>query len=102
LAEGKHHAVPHRRLYMDEDSWFAAYSDAWDDQGRLWKFSHGTMYLVADLPAVVLGSEFIYDLIDGGYIYAFAFNDQTIQFKQTPPHKPSDFSAETLASIGQR
>jgi Protein of unknown function (DUF1329) len=102
LAEGKHHAVPHRRLYMDEDSWFAVYSDAWDDQGRLWKFSHGTMYLVPDLPAVVLGSEFIYDLIDGGYIYAFAFNDQTIQFKQTPPHKPSDFSAETLASIGQR
>jgi Protein of unknown function (DUF1329) len=102
LADGQHHAAPHRRLYIDEDTWFAAYCDAWDDQGRLWKFSHGTMYLVPDLPAVVLGSEFIYDLLDGGYIYAFAFNGQPEQFKLTPPHKPSDFTPEALAAIGQR
>jgi len=102
LAAGEHHAVPHRRLYLDEDSWFAAYSDAWDDEGRLWKFSHGTMYLVPDLPAVVLGSEFIYDLIGGGYIFAFAFNDQPVQFKLTAPHKPSDFTPEMLAAVGER
>jgi hypothetical protein len=102
LADGQHHAVPHRRLYIDEDSWFAAYCDAWDDQGRLWKFSHGTMYLVPDLPAVVLGSEFIYDLLDGGYIFAFAFNGEAEQLKLTPPHKPSDFTPDALAAIGQR
>jgi hypothetical protein len=102
LAEGQHHAVPHRRLYIDEDSWFAVYSDAWDDQGRLWKFSHGTMYLVPDLPAVVLGSEFIYDLLGGGYIFTFAFNDQPVQFKLTEPHKPSDFTPEMLAAVGKR
>jgi hypothetical protein len=102
LAPGKHDAVPHRRLYLDEDTWFAVYSDAWDDEGRLWKFSHGTMYLVPDLPAVVLGSQFIYDLIGGGYIFAFAFNDQPVQFKLTPPHKPSDFTPEALAATGER
>jgi hypothetical protein len=102
LAEGQHHAVPHRRLYVDEDSWFAVYGDAWDDQGRLWKFSHGTMYLMPDLPAIVLGSEFVYDLLGGGYVYAFAFNDQPGQFKLTPPHKASDFTPEALASVGDR
>ena len=102
LAEGAHHAVPHRRLYVDEDTWFAVYSDAWDDEGRLWKFSHGTMYVIPDLPAVVLGSEFVYDLIGGGYLYAFAFNDQPEQFKLTAPHKPSDFTPETLSAIGNR
>jgi hypothetical protein len=102
LAEGKHHAVPHRRLYVDEDSWFAVYSDAWDDQGRLWKFSHGTMYLVPELPAIVLASQFTYDLIGGGYIYAFAFNDKPVQFTLTAPHKASDFTSDILASTGQR
>jgi|SRR5580658_585467 hypothetical protein len=102
LADGKHHAAPHRRLYLDEDSWFAVYSDAWDDQGRLWKFSHGTMYLVPDLPAIVLGSEFIYDLLGGGYIYAFAFNDQPVQFKLTAPHSPSEFTSDMLAATGER
>jgi hypothetical protein len=98
LAAGKHHLVPHRRFYVDEDTWFAVYCDAWDADGRLWKFSHGTMYLVPDLPAVVLGSEAIYDLEDGGYVLAFAFNDVPRQFVLTPPHSPTAFSPETLAA----
>ena len=46
LASGQHHLVAHRRLYLDEDSWFAVCADGWDGEGRLWKFSHGTMPLV--------------------------------------------------------
>lgn len=102
LAPEKHHLVPHRRFYMDEDTWFAVYCDAWDADGRLWKFSHGTMYLVPDLPAVVLGSEFIYDLQGGAYVLAFTFNDEPVQFKLTSPHSPSEFAPETLAAEGVR
>jgi hypothetical protein len=102
LALGKHHLVPHRRLYLDEDSWFAVYSDQWDADGKLWKFSHGTMYLVADLPAVVLASEFIYDLQAGGYVFAFAFNNERDPFKLVPPHSAHDFAPETLATEGVR
>jgi hypothetical protein len=102
LAGGKHHVAPHRRLYIDEDTWFAVYSDAWDAHGHLWKFSHGTMYLVPDLPAVVLGSQIIYDLLGGGYILGFTFNNEAVQFKVTEPHKPNDFSPETLAATGER
>jgi hypothetical protein len=102
LIDGERHTVPHRRLYLDEDTWLAIYGDSWDADGHLWKFSHGTMYLVPDLPAVILGSQFIYDLQGGGYILAFAFNDEKIQFRLTAPHKPSEFSPETLAATGQR
>ena len=102
LAPGKRHLTPHRRFYVDEDTWFAVYADAWDADGRLWKFSHGTMYLVPDLPAVVLGSEFIYDLQGGGYVFAFAFNNQRTSFTLTPPHNASDFAPETLAAQGTR
>jgi hypothetical protein len=102
LAAGKHHLAPHRRLYIDEDTWFVVYCDAWDADGRLWKFSHATMYLVPDLPAVVPASQFIYDLQGGGYVLAFVFNDETVQYKPTPPHRESDFSPETLAAEGVR
>jgi hypothetical protein len=102
LAPGKRHLVPHRRLYLDEDTWFAVYSDQWDADGRLWKFSHGTMYLVPDLPAVVLASEFIYDLEAGGYVFAFAFNNEREPYKIVPPHGPREFAPETLAAEGVR
>ena len=98
LAPGKHHLVPHRRLYLDEDSWFAAYADGWDAEGKLWKFSHGTLPLIAELPAVVLGSQVTYDLEAGGYFVGFSFNEEPAGFKPTPPHDASVFSPETLAS----
>ncbi len=98
LAPGKSHLVPHRRLYLDEDSWFAVYADCWDAEGRLWKFSHATMPLIADLPAVVLGSQLTYDLQSGGYFIGFTFNDEQSGFKTTPMHDPSLFTPESLGS----
>lgn len=102
LAPGKRHLAPHRRFYVDEDTWFIVYCDAWDDEGRLWKFSQALMYVVPDLPAVVPASQFVYDLIGGGYVLAFAFNDEAVQYKLTPPHRESEYSPETLAAEGVR
>jgi hypothetical protein len=102
LARAKHHVVPKRRLYIDEDTWFAVYSDSWDDEGQLWKFGHGTMYLVPDLPAVVLGSQFVYDLILGGYVYGFAFNDEPAQYKITAPHSEAAFTPAAFAAQAVR
>jgi Protein of unknown function (DUF1329) len=102
LAAGKRHLAPHRRFYVDEDTWFIVYCDAWDGDGRLWKFSHATMYLAADLPAVVPASQFVYDLIGGGYLLAFCFNDEAVQYKPTQPHQDSDYSPDTLAAEGVR
>jgi hypothetical protein len=102
LAPGKHHVAPHRRLYLDEDTWFAVYSDSWDEDGKLWKFGQGTMYLMPDVPAVILGSQFVYDFDLGGYVYAFAFNDQTDPYKITAPHPASVFTPEALAAKSVR
>lgn len=102
LAPGKRHLAPHRRLYFDEDTWFAVYCDAWDEDGHLWKFSQGTMYLVPDLPAVVLAGNLTYDLEQGGYVLALSFNDAPVQFKLMKPHDAAAFSPETLAAEGVR
>lgn len=96
LAEGKSHIAPRRRLYIDEDTWLAVYSESWDEDGRLWKVAHGTMYLMPDVPAVVLGSQFVYDLILGGYVLGFAFNDEDEHYKVTPPHPATMLAPEAL------
>jgi hypothetical protein len=102
LAPGQHHVAPRRRLYLDEDTWLAIYAESWDETGNLWKFAHGTMYLMPDVPAVILGSQFVYDLDLGGYVFAFAFNDEPDGYKITLPHPASIFTPEALAAQAVR
>ena len=39
------------------------------------------MYLMPEVPAVILGSQFVYDFELGGYVYSFAFNDETVRLQ---------------------
>jgi hypothetical protein len=100
LAQGKHHIAPRRRLYIDEDTWLAVYSDSWDEDGKLWKFGQGTMYTMPEVPAVILGSQFVYDFDLGGYVYGFVFDDGA--YKVTAPHPASVFSPDALAAQSTR
>jgi hypothetical protein len=102
LASGAHDIVAHRRLYLDEDSWMAVYSDSWDEAGRLWKFGQGTMYLMPDVPAIVVGSQFVYDLQLGGYAFGFAFNGEPSAYKVTAPHPATLFTPESLSARSVR
>lgn len=102
LAEGQHDIVARRRLYLDEDTWFAVYSDAWDEQGRLWKFGHATMYLMPEVPAVILGSQFTYDFELSGYVYSFAFNGESSAYRLTEPHPETLFTPYSLSANSDR
>ena len=102
LAAGEHDIVSHRRLYLDEDSWMAVYSDSWDEAGRLWKFGQATMYLMPDVPAIIVGSQFVYDLQLGGYAYGFAFNDEASAYKVTAPHPATLFTPDSLSARSVR
>lgn len=98
LAPGAHDVVPRRRLYLDEDTWMAVYADGWDEGGKLWKFGQATMYLMPDVPAVVIGSQFVHDFELGGYAFTFAFNDAPQHYQLTSPHPATYFSPEALAA----
>ena len=102
LAPGKHHIVPKRRLYIDEDTWLAVYGDSWDDSGKYWKFGEATMYLMPDVPATIIGSQFVYDLELGGYVMGFAFNDARGGYRITLPHPQSLFTPQSLAATAVR
>jgi hypothetical protein len=98
LAPGKHHVAPRRRLYVDEDTWMVVYSEAWDDSGRLWKFSHATMMTLPDVPATIIGGQFVYDLLEGGYVYDFALGGSGDYLRVTAPHPARVFEADALAA----
>jgi len=98
LAPGQHHVAPRRRLYMDEDSWLVVYSEAWDEDGKLWKFGHATMTLRPEIPAVITGGQFMYDLLQGGYCYDFSFGGADGYYRVTAMHEARLFSADALAS----
>jgi hypothetical protein len=102
LAPGAHHVAPRRRLYFDEDTWLALYSEAWDEDGHLWKFGHATMTLRPEIPAVISGGQFMYDLLQGGYCFDFTFGGAQGYYRVTKPHDPSRFSADTVAAEALR
>lgn len=101
LAAGKHHIVPRRRLYIDEDTWLAVYSEEWDETGRLWKFGHATMMAIPDVPVVFGGSRFLYDLVSGGYCYDFVVSSPG-DYRVTGMHSPDIFSPDALAADSLR
>ena len=100
LAPGRHHVAPRRRLYLDEDTWLAVYSEGWDEDGKLWKFAHATMMAMPSVPAVIGGSEFFYDLLLGGYCYDFVFSPGA--YRLTPMHSADTFGPEAMAADSLR
>ena len=98
LAPGKSHVAPRRRLMIDEDTWLAVYAEAWDESGRLWKFSEATMMTLPELPATIIGGQFVYDLLQGGYVYDFALGGPGDYLRITTPHPSRAFDADALAA----
>ncbi len=101
LAPGKHHVVPRRRLYLDEDTWLAVYSEEWDEDGHLWKFGQATMMALPDIPAVIGGSRFTYDLIQGGYCYDFVLSPPG-WYRVTGLHPSDVFTPDAMAADSLR
>ena len=102
LAAGKHHVAPRRRLFIDEDTWLVVYSEAWDEDGKLWKFGQATMTLRPEIPAVITGAQFMYDLLQGGYCYDFTFGGAGGFYRVTDMHRPEMFDADALAAEALR
>jgi len=70
LAAGKHHQLPHRRLYLDEDSWAAVASEDYDADGKLSRIGQAFNYMAPALPALISDTEIVYDTHGAGYCLA--------------------------------
>ncbi len=54
LHPGRRNILPHRRFYVDEDSWLCLVTDEYDAAGNFWRTSQAYATLRPDLPGVVM------------------------------------------------
>jgi hypothetical protein len=72
LHPGQRHVVPHRRFYVDEDTWQVVVCDEWDAQGNLWKVGMMFEQTRPDIPGTIYASAALYNLQTGDYILSNA------------------------------
>jgi hypothetical protein len=101
LKEGKRHVYGKRVFYLDEDSWMALASDAYDGRGQLYRAGFAYMAPSYDLPAPYTDMFGHYDLITGMYALT-GFIAETGGLRHTKPLPDREWTADSLAGAGIR
>ncbi|WP_266183615.1 DUF1329 domain-containing protein [Dyella humicola] len=101
LVPGKRHIYSKRTFYLDEDSWAAVASDAYDARGQLFRTGFAYITPSYDIPAPIADLHGIYDLIAGSYSLT-AFTGETGGFRYTTPMTERDWAPASLAGSGIR
>ncbi len=102
LAPGKRHVVAKRRMYIDEDSWFAILYDGWDGQGLLWRTTVSVPLLAMDLPSHYPVTFFIHNLQTGATSCTNIPNELPVQEMEVPRWPESFFTPDALAGTAVR
>jgi hypothetical protein len=90
LKPGFRHLSPHRKLYVDEDSWVGVLGDMYDAQGSLWRISEAYAMNFYNVPMVYFWGDDHSDLISGRHAGLNSY------YNVGPPGKaaPPDFTAK--------
>jgi len=67
LKPGRHHIYPHRRFYIDEDSWSIVMVENYDRQGHLWRLSTAHPLDFYQMPLTFTVADTFLDLRNGRY-----------------------------------
>lgn len=100
VAPGKRHAVPKRTYYLDEDTWLIALMDGYDAEGKLWRTTQMTPYVIPAIPATIIKTATVFNLQANTMSVIQALNDET--FKQVPLKPESYFTGDAVAAEGVR
>ncbi|AOE86021.1 DUF1329 domain-containing protein [Pseudomonas sp. TCU-HL1] len=102
LKPGERHIYAKRVFFVDEDSWQIALADHYDARGALWRVAEGHLSPMYDLQIPWLGTEALYDLINGRYIVSGMHNEEKepLQFGFTS--SAAEYTAAALRSSGIR
>lgn len=101
LREGKRHVYSKRTFYLDEDSWAAVASEAYDARGQLFRTGFSYVTPSYEVPAPFTDMHGFYDLIAGSY----SLSGYTAETGGVLPGKPApdrDWSPDSLAGSGIR
>ncbi len=68
LHPGDRNVVPHRRFYVDEDTWDATLGDEWDAQGNFWRMEMMLTTVRPEIPATFYENSVVYNLQEDEYV----------------------------------
>lgn len=100
VAAGKRHAVPKRRYYLDEDTWLLALMDGYDSEGKLWRTTQMTPFVVPSIPATLVKTATVFNLQANTMSVVQALNDE--DFKVVPVKDETYFTGDAVAAEAAR
>lgn len=101
LKPGKRHIYAKRTFYVDEDSWIALASDAYDARGQLYRGAFAHMAYSYDVQAPNSDNHMFYDFVSGSYNITGIYGPYS-GVKYIEPLSKAQWSAESLAGAGIR
>lgn len=101
LADGKRHIYSKRVFYIDEDSWVAVASDAYDARGQLYRVGLAYVAPSYEVPAPNADLHSTNDLISGSYALT-AYAGDTGGVRYIDPLPSRDWAPDSLAGSGVR
>jgi hypothetical protein len=102
LHPGERNILPHRRFYVDEDTWTVLVTDEYDSSGNFWRSTHLYNCVRPDLPGTVENSFCTLNIQDDSYITSFTprldlpASQRTQDYVNIPPDSmfnPQDMAA---------
>lgn len=100
VAEGKRHAVPKRTYYLDEDTWLIALMDGYDAEGKLWRTTQMTPFVVPAIPATIIKTATVFNLQANTMSVIQALNGEAL--KVVPQKPEAYFTGDAVAAEGMR
>lgn len=102
LKPGKRHVYHKRTFYLDEDTWMAVASDAYDARGELYRGSIQPTAFAYDVPAIAISLQITYDLIAGLYASQGHCGLHPGGLEWRGPYPARDWTPDALAGAGIR
>ena len=102
LKADKRHQIPHKRFYLDEDTWAAVLEDGWDANDQLVKAYWQWLVAMPDVPGAIAYQFGSYDLLRGGYLAQAVVSTGGTQYEVHAEGFSNDmFTADAMAAAGQ-
>lgn len=98
LKPGVEHIYSRRILYIDEDSWYVALMDQYDNKGELWRVKMLYLMQAYDAPGLYTAGEVQHDLNARRSVFS-AFQNEEPATEFNVPVKAGDFTPAALRKL---
>ena len=102
VKSGMRNTVPHRIVYIDEDSWNFALIDSFSADEKPWKLTYFTQYVCPDGPMVGFAGYFSLNLQSGTYLMEGDISGSPKPLNWVAKSPASYYSPDALAAAGVR